>query len=105
MLLAGKILFLNEEGEVEFSTESGSNQIAEAVVLDGSKTLGLIAYRDSLQGKIFLIDYNGAAQKGFPIQGNSLIAILKNAADPSQHTLVYCNPENIICAIPATQNE
>ena len=105
MLLAGKILLLNEEGEVEFTTESGSNQIAEAAVLDGSRALELIAYRDSVQGKIFLIDHNGVARKGFPIQGNSLVAILKNGADPTQQTMVYCNPENIICSIPAAQNE
>lgn len=101
MLLNGTLLMINENGEVEFSSDSGSNHIAEAALVTAPNGQELVTYTDSLYNRLFLVNPNGIQIDGFPVRGNSLGTII-NQGNNQELMLIRCITDNIICASPMT---
>lgn len=98
MLMGGKVLVLNNNGDMEYSTEAGSNHIAEAKVVVDTNAQQLISYRDTLSEQTFLIDQNGIAVTGYPIKANSLISIIQYGLNTNETISTFINTDNMITA-------
>lgn len=100
MLLDGKILMINESGEVEFTNKSGATTMGEAMVLTTIQGQELVGYRDTLTQRVFLVNTNGVLLPGFPQQANSLPTVINQGEGHGIQMLITYKTDNIICATP-----
>lgn len=102
MLLEDKVLVLDDNGNVLFTSDAGTPHVSNASVAYASSNLQMITYYDSQKHNIHMIDHNGNQIKGFPYQGNSLVSIIVNKKDRVPQMYIFYTSDNTLCAVDAT---
>lgn len=95
MLTDGKIMIIDNKGNVKFTSDAKTKNIDEATVVNNN----LIAYYDKTENNIFLTDNNGVIFNNFPINGTMLPTIINDKTESKPALLVFNSTEGNVTAM------